>query len=128
MIIYDIETLHEKQLFFSAVSPSGPVNLTLDSFGESWVAFLWLQIPSEIDIESYIISVSGGRMEYDITIDGDLSTVNVTDLQPGTEYEFRIVTVASNGQMSPQSAVLAVTTRSRLLGTSLLMVLTQCIA
>ena len=98
--------------FISAVPPSAPVNLTLDSFGKSWVAFLWLQIPSEIDIESHIISVSGGGLEWDITIDGDQSTLNVTDLLPGTEYEFRITTVASDGQTSPQSTALVVTTRS----------------
>ena len=103
-------------MFFSAVPPSAPVNLTLDSFGKSWVAFLWFQIPSEIVIESHIISVSGGGMEWDITIDGDQSTLNVTDLLPGTEYEFRITAVASDGQTSPQSTALVVTTRSRLLG------------
>ena len=100
----------------SAVPPSAPVNLTLDSFGESWVAFLWFQILNEIDIESHIISVRGGGLEWDITIDGDQLTLNVTDLLPGTEYEFRIASVASDGQTSLQSTALVVTTRSRLLG------------
>ena len=103
-------------LFVSAVAPSAPVNLSLDSFGESWVAFLWFQIPSEIDIVSQIVSVSGGGMEWNITIDGDQSTVNVTDLLPEIEYEFRITAVASDGQMSSQSAALVATTRSTVLG------------
>ena len=115
--------MNELFLFISAVPPSAPVNLTLDSFGESWVAFLWLQTPSEIDIASQRVSVSGGGLEWDITIDGDQSTVNVTDLLPGTEYEFRITAVASDGQMSPQSIALIATTRTRAPGNLLLIVL-----
>ena len=96
------------------------MNLTLDSFGESWVAFLWFQIPSEIDITSQIVSVSGGGIEWEVTIDGDQTTVNVTDLLPGTEYGFKVIAVASDGQMSPQSIALLATTRSPVLGTLLL--------
>ena len=51
-------------------------------------------------------------MDLDITVDGDETRVNVTDLLPGTEYEFRIIAVASDRQTSPQSIALVATTRS----------------
>ena len=87
------------------------MDLSLGSYEKTWIVFSWFQIPTEIVIESHIISVSGGGIEWDITVDGDKTTVNVTDLLRGTEYEFRITAVASDGQISPQSAVLIATTR-----------------
>lgn len=64
-----------------------------------------------------IVLVTGGGIEQNITIDGNHTTVNVSDLLPGNEYVFRIIAVASDGQTSPISAALIASTRSRVSGT-----------
>ena len=94
----------------SAVPPSAPEDLFLEGFGTTWIAFSWFfQIRIEIKIIFHIL-VSGGGMEWDITVDGDDTTVNVTDLLPGTEYVFRVTAMASDGQLSPPSTPLITTT------------------
>ena len=94
----------------SAVPPSAPEDLFLEGFGATWIAFSWFfQIPIEIKIIFHIL-VSRGGMEWDITVDGDDTTVNVTDLLPGTEYVFRVTALASDGQLSPPSTPLITTT------------------
>ena len=60
--------------------------------------------------------VTGGGIEQNITIDGNHTIVNVTDLLPGNEYIFRIIAVASDGQTSPMSAALIASICSRVSG------------
>lgn len=60
-------------------------------------------------------------MENNITLGGDEVFVNVTDLLPGTEYVFRVLAVASDGQTSPLSTALVATTGLRAPGMYLLM-------
>ena len=92
------------------VPPSAPEDLLLQGFGNTWIAFSWF---FQFHIETKIIfhiAVHGGGIELDITVDGDETTVNVTDLLPGTEYEFRVTAMASDGQISPPSTPLITTT------------------
>ena len=51
-------------------------------------------------------------MQWEITVDSDQTTVNVTNLNPGTEYIFRIIAVGIDGQLSPRSGPLTTTTHS----------------
>ena len=56
-------------------------------------------------------------MERNITLGGEEVFVNVTNLLPGTEYVFRVVAMASDGQTSPRSNALVTTTHElRVLG------------
>ena len=82
---------------------SAPEDLVLDSAGESWIAFSWSQIPSGEDIIEQIILAIGGGAEWNFTLDGNATTVNVSNLMSATEYIFRIITVTSDGQRSPPS-------------------------
>ena len=42
-------------------------------------------------------------MEWNFTLNSNVTSVNVTDLKKGTEYVFTIVSVTSDGQRSPPS-------------------------
>ena len=94
------------------VPPSAPESLQLDSVGNTWIAFHWTQIQNEVKVARQIISASGGGMQWEITVDSDQTTVNVTNLNPGTEYIFRIIAVGIDGQLSPRSSPLTTTTHS----------------
>ena len=82
------------------VPPNAPKDLTLESFGDSWITLSWFQIPSEIEIIQQIVLVRGGGIEWNITLQGDENTVNVTDLLHGNEYIFRIIAMAIDRQLS----------------------------
>ena len=79
---------------------SQPEDLVLESAGVSWIVLSWSLTPGDILITAQIIFVSGGGTERNITLDGSGTSFNVTDLQPGTEYSFRVIAVASDGQTS----------------------------
>lgn len=98
-----------------SVSPSAPEDLLLEDVGESWIVLSWFQI-HDIELVTQIVLVTGGGIERNITVDGEHTTVNVTDLLPGNMYIIRIIAVASDGQSSPRSAALVASTRSRVSG------------
>ena len=52
------------------------------------------------------LSVIRSGMEWDITVDENETTVNVTDLLPGNDYIIRISAVGIDGQTSPPSTPL----------------------
>ena len=87
------------------------MNLQFESAGDSWITFSWEQDSNGVDIVSQIISIRGGQIERNVTVEGDETHWNTTGLQPGTEYTFRVTAVASDGQMSSQSVALLTTTR-----------------
>ena len=66
----------------------------------------------DIDIASYIVTVAGDDGEIRITVDGSETSVNVTALQPGTEYTLKVISVSVRGRMSPPSIPLTITTSS----------------
>jgi len=45
-----------------------------------------------------------------MTVDGSESSANVTGLLPGTEYTLRVVAVTMDGQISPPSVAIVVST------------------
>ena len=82
----------------------------LESAGVSWIVLSWLLIPGDVLISAQVIFVSGGGIERNITLEGSGTSFNVTGLQPGTEYSFRVIAVASDGQTSLPSLSYTATT------------------
>lgn len=92
------------------LAPAAPENLEVNSIGSTWIVFSWQQSDMDRDIVGYIILITGGDIERNVTIDSMNVSTNVTGLQSGTEYSLRVVTVAMDGQTSPPSTVLTATT------------------
>ena len=90
-----------------------PEDLILESAGVSWIVLSWSLTPGDVLISSQIVLLSGGGTERNITLEGSTTSFNVTGLQPGTEYSFRVIAVASDGQTSLPSVALAATTTER---------------
>ena len=82
----------------------------LESAGVSWIVLSWSLTPGDVLITAQIIFVSGGGIERNITLDGSGTSFNVTDLQSGTEYSFRVIAVASDGQTSLPSVFFTAST------------------
>ena len=96
--------------FTIAVEVPVPEDLEVESVGESWIVFSWSLFPGEVPITEQMILVIGGGTERFIAVEGNRTLFNVTDLQSGTEYSFRVIAVDSAGQTSLPSAPLNVTT------------------
>ena len=99
-------------MYYSTIAVEVPVpeDLEVGSVGESWIVLSWSLFPGEVLITEQIILVSGGGTRRNITLEGNRNSFNVTDLQSGTEYSFRVIAVDSAGQTSLPSAPLNVTT------------------
>ena len=82
----------------------------LENTGVSWILLSWSLFPGDVLITSQIVLISGGRIERNLTLEGSGTTFNVTGLQPGTEYSFRVIAVASNGQTSLPSVLFTAST------------------
>ena len=65
------------------------------------------------DIVSYIVTVAGVSGSVSITVDSNSTVVNVTGLEPGTEYTLTVVSVSVAGDMSSPSDPLIVMTLAR---------------
>ena len=63
-----------------------------------------------MNILQYIVMTSGGGKQMNNTVDGSTTIVNVTGLQPNTEYMLRVIAVAIGGHMSAPSIALIVET------------------
>ena len=99
-------------MYYSTIAVEVPVpeDLEVESVGESWIVLSWSLFPGEVLITEQIILVSGGGTRRNITLEGNRTLFNVTDLQSGTEYSFRVIAVNSAGQTSLPSAPLTATT------------------
>ena len=82
----------------------------LESAGVSWIVLSWSLTPGNVLITAQVIFFSGGGIERNITLEGSGTSFNVTDLQPGTEYSFRVIAVASDGQTSAPSVFFTAST------------------
>ena len=76
----------------------------------SWIVLSWSLTPADVLITSQIVLISGGGIERNITLEGSGTSFNVTGLQPGTEYSFRVIAVASDGQTSLPSVFFTAST------------------
>ena len=79
----------------------------VEGVGSTWIVLSWQQ---DMHIDRYIIMITVGGRGTNTTVDGSESTTNVTGLLPGTEYTLRVVAVAVNGQISPPSVTIVVST------------------
>ena len=82
----------------------------MESYGESWIVISWSLPHGEVQITDHVILISEEVSERNITLENNGTSVNVTGLQAGTQYSFRVIAVASDGQTGLPSAVLTATT------------------
>ena len=78
----------------------------INRFGHSWIVFSWQHDTTNLNVIRYIITISGGGRQANVTVDGSERSTNVTELHPGTEYMLRVIAVAEDGQSSPPSLTL----------------------
>ena len=99
--------LHKTLLFILVPVPE---DLEVGSVGESWIVFSWSLFPGEVPITEQIILVIGGGSRRTISIESNATSANVTGLQSGTLYTFRVVAVDINGNSGQPSALITATT------------------
>ena len=97
------------QFSHTPIVPPAPESLMKESVGISWIAISWQQ--TSTNIMQYIVMISGGGKQVNTTVDGSTTIVNVTELQPNTEYMLSVIAVAKSGIMSAPSIALIVETQ-----------------
>ena len=86
--------------------PAAPANMVSNGMGSTWIAISWGSVTD--DIESYIVIVTGGGVDNNVTVDSSETAVNVTGLSPNNTYTFRVVSFC--GERSLPSDPLIVST------------------
>ena len=87
-----------------------PINVEVEAVGSSWIILSWEQVVTSSGVRFQLVLVRGGGREYNVTVNSQRANSNITDLDSGTMYSMRIVTVAEDGQMSfPSLSALAMT-------------------
>ena len=97
-------------LFLFIETPTPPKKLQVTGASFSWIHFTWTQSPMDTNITKYIILVSREDEQRNVTKEDTQTNANITDLEPGTEYTFRVVAIAIDGQSSIPSDLLTVST------------------
>ena len=72
-----------------------------------WISLSWL--PST-NVTTYIIVVSGGASDFNVTVEGSVNNRNVTGLLYSTEYSLGVIAVGRDGQQSLPSVYITATT------------------
>ena len=80
--------------------------------GATWIAILW-DSSMNAGIVSYIVTAAGGDAEVSVMVNGSKTEVNVTELEPLTEYTLTVVSSSASGDMSPPSDPLTIITLAR---------------
>ena len=84
-----------------------------ESTGTTWIVISW-DVPLQYgDIFSYIVAAFSDNGSVYITVDGRTTEVNMTGLEPGTEYTLRVEYFSLTGGISSPSDPLIVTTLAR---------------
>ena len=83
------------------------------SVGLTWIAISWDNASVNADIVSYIVTAISDSGSVSIMVDGATTEVNMTGLEPGTEYTLTVVSVSVVGDMSSPSDPLIVMTLAR---------------
>ena len=85
------------------MAPGRPLNLTVDDVGATWAILCW-QMPADTGrpgIARYTVLATNiednSTVSASTTDGGIVRELNLTDLLPGVDYEFRVQAVASNG-------------------------------
>lgn len=84
----------------SVLAPAAPVNLEVESVGSSWIVISWQQPSGNQKIVQQEVHIVGGGERRILPVPGAVMMVNVTGLEPGTEYTFKITSEAFDGQKS----------------------------
>ena len=84
-----------------------------EEVGITWISISWDSSSVDINIVSYIVTAASESDEVTVTVNGSEAKVNVTGLQPGTEYTLTVISVSDHGRMSVPSVPLIVMTLSR---------------
>ena len=84
-----------------------PVDLSAKGSGPTWIYLQWFQ-PSagrgNPPLSGHVITVQEvGGGEEERRFDGGSAEANVTDLLPGTEYTFSVVSVSEFGELQAPS-------------------------
>lgn len=100
--------------------PSKPNRPELTDWGKDFVDLKWSPPKSDggLPIEKYIVQKreKGGRSWAECArVSGDKNNATVTDVEPGHEYEFRIVALNKAGESEPSEASQSVVTKPRFL-------------
>lgn len=98
--------------------PSKPNRPELTDWDKDFVDLKWNPPKSDggLPIEKYIVQKreKGGRTWAECArVSGDRNNAHVTDVEPGHEYEFRIVAVNKAGESEPSDASQSVVTKPR---------------
>lgn len=88
-------------------APSAPEGVAIDGVGVFLISLSWL--PST-NVTTYIIVVSGGASDFNVTVEGSVNNRNVTGLLYSTEYSLRVIAVGRDGQQSLPSVYITATT------------------
>ena len=98
---------------FSHTAPLPPENIVSESIGVTWMTISWDNPSIEVNIINYIVTVASKGANISVTVSGSETEVNVTGLQPASEYTLTVVSVSDDGQISSPSVPLIVMTLAR---------------
>ena len=84
-----------------------------EEVGVTWISISWDSPSVDINIFSYIVTAASESDEVTVTVNGSETEVNVTRLQPTTEYTLTVISVSDHGEMSVPSVPLIVMTLAR---------------
>ena len=85
---------------FFPVPPGQPVGLSVENVGATWIQICW-ESPSTVDfpISRYEVIARATDLIVNISTPNNNTFVNVTDLEPGTTYNFTVVAVIEAGEV-----------------------------
>ena len=84
-----------------------------EEVGVTWISISWDSPSVDIVIVNYIVTAASESDEVSVTVSGSERDLNVTGLQPGTEYTVTVVSASDDGELSSPSVPLIATTFSR---------------
>ena len=86
-----------------STAPSPPENVVSGSVGVTWITIFWDSLSVNINIVSYIVTAASESGDISVTVSGSETEVNVTGLQPRTEYTLTVVSVSDRDEISAPS-------------------------
>ena len=84
-----------------------------EEVGVTWIFISWDSPSADIVIVSYIVTAASESDEVSVTVSGSDRELNVTGLQPGTEYTLTVVSTSDEGELSSPSIPLIAMTFAR---------------
>lgn len=82
----------------------------IEEVGSTWIILSWERIAENATNQVIIATPSEGGLPKLVTIDGNQSEANITDLLPGTMYSLQVLSEAGGGQRSfPSVPAIAMT-------------------